>query len=76
MQLFRVVGHTDTMGSNSYNAALSLRRADNVVRMIRAAGVVPASISSSAEGESFLRVATGDQVRESENRRVAIEMQN
>lgn len=72
----RVVGHTDTMGSSSYNAALSLRRADNVVRMIRAAGVSPASISSSAEGESSLRVATGDEVRESENRRVAIEMQN
>jgi hypothetical protein len=65
-------GHTDTTGSDAYNMALSLRRANAVKNeMVRQA--VPADgIAVVGKGESQLLVPTGDQVREPQNRRVEI----
>ncbi len=67
-----IEGHTDTSGSPAYNMGLSLRRADNATAELIKLGVPRGIISATAKGEKALRVPTGDNVRERENRRVEI----
>lgn len=67
-----VVGHTDRSGPDSYNQRLSERRAEAVKAALTAAGVPADRVFSSAKGESEPLVATGDGVREPQNRRVEI----
>ena len=68
-------GHTDTAGSNSYNLALSLRRANTVKDALVRAGVPANVIAVAGRGEEQLLVQTRDGVREPQNRRVEIVMQ-
>ena len=68
-------GHTDTAGSNSYNLALSLRRANTVKDALVREGVAAHTISVVGRGEEMLLVQTRDGVREPQNRRVEIVMQ-
>jgi hypothetical protein len=65
-------GHTDTTGSDAYNMALSLRRANAVKNEMVRQGVPADAIAVVGKGESQLLVPTGDQVREPQNRRVEI----
>jgi hypothetical protein len=65
-------GHTDTSGPEGYNMALSLRRANAVKDGLVQQGVPSASITTVGAGESMPLVATGDGVREPQNRRVEI----
>jgi hypothetical protein len=65
-------GHTDTSGSEAYNMALSLRRANAVKNALVQNGVPPQAISVVGRGESNPLVPTGDGVREPQNRRVEI----
>jgi hypothetical protein len=65
-------GHTDTTGSDSYNMALSLRRANAVKNELVRQGVPADAVAVVGKGESQLLVPTGDQVREPQNRRVEI----
>lgn len=68
VQLF-IAGHTDTVGSTSYNQELSRRRA----RAIAAWFVkhrIPLRVSFEGFGESSLKVKTADNVDEAKNRRV------
>ncbi len=67
-----VAGHADRSGSTQYNQALSQRRADAVAAELARLGVSRSSISVSAYGETRPLVATGDGVREAQNRRVEI----
>jgi outer membrane protein OmpA-like peptidoglycan-associated protein len=67
-----VTGHTDTSGSASYNVGLSKRRADNTAAELVANGVDAGTIGVAWEGETRPLVATGDGVREPQNRRVEI----
>ena len=67
-------GHTDTSGSEAYNMALSLRRANTVKDALVQNGVPAQSISVVGRGEASPLVATGDGVREPQNRRVEIVM--
>ncbi|PIR32726.1 MAG: hypothetical protein COV36_03700 [Alphaproteobacteria bacterium CG11_big_fil_rev_8_21_14_0_20_44_7] len=67
-------GHADTLASQSYNQALSERRAANVKNALIARGVPASSISTSGFGESQNAVPTGDEVPEALNRRVEIEV--
>lgn len=71
-----VVGHTDTVGSQSFNQALSERRATAVANRMIELGV-PASTITTA-GRSWLEPAvdTGPNVREQANRRVEIDVSN
>jgi hypothetical protein len=67
-------GHTDTSGPEGYNMALSLRRANAVKQGLIQQGVPDQAISVIGKGESSPLVATGDGVREPQNRRVEIVM--
>src|SRR5215510_6507323 len=68
-------GHTDTSGPESYNMALSLRRANAVKDALVRDGVPAQAITVIGKGESQLLVPTADGVREPQNRRVEIVVQ-
>ena len=70
-----IEGHTDTSGPNDYNAELSRRRAENVRTDLRQQGMTVGEVKDLqllAKGENDLAVATGDGVKEQQNRRVVI----
>lgn len=67
-----VDGHADRSGPESYNLALSQRRAEVVAAALRARGVPGDAMSLQAFGETRPRVPTADGVREPQNRRVEI----
>lgn len=71
---FRVTGHTDTVGSASYNDALSLRRAEAVKGELIRLGVPENEIAISGAGFGDPLVSTGPGVREQQNRRAVIEI--
>ena len=65
-------GHADRSGSEDYNMALSLRRADAVREALIAGGIDPNTITVAGRGESEPAVPTPDGVKEQANRRVEI----
>ena len=67
-----VAGHTDALGTDQYNDALSLRRAERVRALLIARGIAPASIVAVGRGKREPRVPTPDGVAEPRNRRVEI----
>ena len=68
----KATGHTDTSGPDTYNMALSLRRANAVKDALVRDGVPERDISVVGRGESQPLVKTADGVREAQNRRVEI----
>src|SRR5204862_7881416 len=68
-------GHADRSGPESYNMALSLRRASAVKDALVREGVPATAINVIGRGESQPLVQTADGVREPQNRRVEIVMQ-
>ena len=70
-----VSGHTDTVGSDAFNFALSEQRAEAVAAFLAANGVPEDAISLSAYGQNNLLVPTGDGVKNAQNRRAAISVQ-
>ena len=68
-------GHTDTTGTEAYNMALSLRRANAVKDALVREGVPATAIAVVGRGEQGLLVPTPDGVREPQNRRVEIVIQ-
>jgi outer membrane protein OmpA-like peptidoglycan-associated protein len=67
-----ITGHTDTSGSDRYNARLSERRAKAVADGLVGLGVVATTLAVDWKGESAPAVATGDGVKEPLNRRSTI----
>ncbi len=69
-----VTGHTDTVGSDSYNQGLSVRRAESVKDEMVREGMEGSEIS--IQGKSFHDplVPTGPGVREPQNRRAVIDL--
>jgi outer membrane protein OmpA-like peptidoglycan-associated protein len=67
-----VIGHTDTVGSLSFNDKLSLARAERVRDMLVGLGIVPSRIQVAGRGKRELVVATEDNTPEPRNRRVEI----
>lgn len=67
-----VVGHTDSIGSEAYNQALSLRRAEAVVDALVARGVPAARLSAVGRGESEPRADNATEAGRQLNRRVEI----
>ncbi|GAA3695326.1 hypothetical protein GCM10022268_02500 [Sphingomonas cynarae] len=68
----QLAGYTDTSGAASYNQGLSQRRADAVKAYMSSRSIPDSVITTSAFGETNLRVQTADGVREVQNRRVEI----
>ncbi len=73
---YLVVGHTDTMGSKSYNLALSIKRAEVVKEMLIDLGVKTNNIKILGKGEESLAVYTSDNTKQPANRRVEIKKRN
>jgi outer membrane protein OmpA-like peptidoglycan-associated protein len=67
-----VVGHTDRVGSLTYNDALSLRRAERVRNDLVQRGIPREQIQVAGRGERAPIVPTEDEVAEPRNRRVEI----
>jgi outer membrane protein OmpA-like peptidoglycan-associated protein len=67
-----VVGHTDTVGKNQYNYALSMKRAKAVAAILVWEGIDASILDITSHGKDNPLVPTGDQVSESRNRRVEV----
>jgi outer membrane protein OmpA-like peptidoglycan-associated protein len=67
-----LTGYTDSTGSEKYNMALSLRRANSVKAVLVRLGVSADEISVVGKGKTDQLVPTKDGVREPQNRRVLI----
>jgi outer membrane protein OmpA-like peptidoglycan-associated protein len=69
-----ISGHTDTVGSIEYNEKLSYDRAKAIFDILVAKGADPANITITAHGKVYPLVKTSDNVAESRNRRVEVEI--
>ncbi|MGH8347579.1 MAG: OmpA family protein [Pseudomonas sp.] len=66
----KVVGHTDSVGSDAYNQALSERRARSVAEYLLSQGVVPNKVTSEGKGESQPIADNETEEGRAKNRRV------
>ncbi len=70
-EIFLIEGHTDAVGSDAYNLALSRKRADAIKGALMTYFVLDSeNIMTVGYGEQFLRIPTPE--AEPENRRVTI----
>ncbi len=67
-----VIGHTDTVGNDAANDALSRQRAEVVRAAFAARGLAADNVVAIGRGKRELAVPTGDGVAEPRNRRVEI----
>jgi outer membrane protein OmpA-like peptidoglycan-associated protein len=67
-----VIGHTDTVGSAASNEVLSLRRAQQVSQLLKAAAADAINVDITSHGERNLLVQTPDNTPEPRNRRVEV----
>ena len=67
-----VIGHTDTVGSDAVNDALSRQRAEVVRKALIARGIAAENIVVVGRGKREPIVPTADGVAEPRNRRVEI----
>jgi outer membrane protein OmpA-like peptidoglycan-associated protein len=67
-----ITGHTDSSGSNSYNQALSERRADAAANYLVQRGVSRSRLRAMGRGEEEPRASNDDEAGRSMNRRVEI----
>lgn len=72
VEVFQIIGHTDSSGSNAYNETLSLARASEVKRYLsRDCGIAETRLNAIGMGESY-PFNTSD-TRAPENRRVEVQ---
>lgn len=68
------VGHTDSVGTDEYNAKLSLRRADAVKAYLVTRGLAPARLYTEGKGETQPVADNTSPAGRAKNRRVNIEI--
>ena len=68
----QLIGHTDRVGKDASNDALSLQRADRVRTELLSLGIAPSRVSSAGRGEREPLVRTVDGTEEPRNRRVEV----
>jgi OOP family OmpA-OmpF porin len=71
-QRLTVTGHADRSGSNPYNDALSVRRANAVANVLESMGMPRAVLEVAGRGETEPKVPTADGERNPSNRRVEV----
>jgi outer membrane protein OmpA-like peptidoglycan-associated protein len=71
----KIVGHTDTVGSQTANQRLSQCRANAAKTNLVGKGIPAGSISASGAGETQLMVQTENNVKEPQNRRATIDLE-
>jgi outer membrane protein OmpA-like peptidoglycan-associated protein len=69
-----VMGHTDSTGSDTYNQALSERRASSVAGYLTSRGVQSARLATKGYGESQPKASNLDEAGRAANRRVEIRL--
>lgn len=69
---FRIEGHTDSIGSEEYNQALSRRRAESVVGYLTARGIAAGRLLVEGHGESRPLADNGTDEGRQKNRRVQV----
>jgi outer membrane protein OmpA-like peptidoglycan-associated protein len=69
-----IIGHTDTVGTEAVNDAISRRRAEAVRNQLVALGIDASRIEAVGRGKREPLVQTGDGVEEARNRRVEIRL--
>ncbi|MBC2666305.1 OmpA family protein [Novosphingobium flavum] len=74
-QHLNVTGHTDRSGSDAYNNALSVRRAQAVATQLEAKGMPAGVLQVVGRGETEPKVPTPDGERNPTNRRVELTVQ-
>lgn len=67
-----IEGHTDALGSNSYNENLSRRRAEAVANALFALGVASPQVTAVGYGESYPVAANNSDTNRALNRRVEV----
>jgi outer membrane protein OmpA-like peptidoglycan-associated protein len=68
----QVTGHTDTIGSEADNDALSRKRAEEILNVLAAKGFDRRIMTAVGRGERELKVPTADNVGSAVNRRVEV----
>lgn len=68
----KVVGHTDSVGSDAYNQALSERRASSVADYLLSQGLAPNKLTSEGKGESEPIADNESEEGRAKNRRVEL----
>ncbi|HEX3215675.1 MAG TPA: OmpA family protein [Aestuariivirgaceae bacterium] len=70
-EVFMIEGHTDAVGSDTYNIDLSQKRADSVKQSLTEFfNIAPQNLETIGYGEQFLKIPIEDE--EPENRRVTV----
>ncbi len=72
IEVYIVVGHTDSIGTDEYNRKLSLRRADSVKTYFVSQGVPQIKIRAEGRGESEPVASNKTAAGRSQNRRVEV----
>ncbi|HJV26361.1 MAG TPA: OmpA family protein [Aromatoleum sp.] len=67
-----VIGHTDSLGSETYNLQLSIRRAEAVVEYIRTRGIALSRLVADGRGEAEPIADNGNETGRARNRRIEI----
>ncbi len=67
-----IVGHTDALGSTSYNKALSLRRANSASAFLVSQGVVSGRLRSTGRGEQEGLASNNTELGRQTNRRIEV----
>jgi outer membrane protein OmpA-like peptidoglycan-associated protein len=70
--LIDIIGHTDSVGTEAYNQALSQRRADSVANFMTNRGVVRERIVAYGQGELYPIASNETEAGRAQNRRVEI----
>ncbi|WP_411960521.1 OmpA family protein [Pseudomonas mandelii] len=68
----KVIGHTDSVGSDEYNQALSERRASSVAAYLLSQGIAPSKLTSEGKGESQPLADNETDEGRAKNRRVEL----
>jgi outer membrane protein OmpA-like peptidoglycan-associated protein len=70
----RIIGHTDSVGSDAFNQKLSEQRAASVVSFLLSQGVAADKLSSEGRGESEPVDSNDTDAGRAKNRRVEIHL--